>query len=150
MDFNADIAARRRQQKESAQSHAAFLRSQEMELARFNELGKKFARWVKLSGEPPTRRKSVPIPGAPLVVVGRGRNKHTVTQTRDIGVWVFATRSEPDESRSGASYANVDEVAIDENGEITWRASKAKTAPELWNYIANFIASSGSTIRWPD
>jgi hypothetical protein len=56
-----------------------------------------------------------------------------------IGVWVFAKHSEHIEAGWSPRYEDVDDVAIDESGKITWRLAKIKTAPNLWNYIADFI-----------
>lgn len=155
MDYDADIEARRRDiearyrpQEQSTLENAARLRQQELELAQFNDLGKKFVQWAKQSDTAPTRYKSVPISGAKPVQVGRGRNKHTVIQTRQVGVWVFWEKSEVVEHGWGVTYKTVGEIAIHEDGEISWTVG-ARTPAALWDYIANFIVRSGSSVRWP-
>jgi hypothetical protein len=153
MDYNADIEARRRQLQQAAQDRAASLRRQEMEremeLARFNELGKKFARWVKLSGVQPTRYETV----------GEwSTGRRNVTQGDRIAVCAIKKTSIPYNEWTGfadsyrnSGYCDQDVVAIDENGEIMWmEGNERKTASNLWNYIADFIARSESTVRWPD
>jgi hypothetical protein len=153
VDFNANIEARRRQQEESARQHAVELRQREIQqeivLAQFNDLARKFVQWAKQSGAEPTRYKSVPIPGAKPVQVGRGRNRRAITQTRQIAVWAIQRHGESQESGWGVVNVTVDDIAIHEDGEITWTVG-AKTPASLWDYIANFIAASGSTVRWPD
>lgn len=156
MDFNSDIEARRQQltrrDQELARQRNAERLQQERTLVQFNEFGKKFAQWARQSGAKSTTTKPENIPGAKPVQVGKGRKKYFSTPTREISVWVFASHYETDEHGWYSGTITVPDISIDENGEVWWNESHLgpRNAATLWDYIANFIAKSGSVVRWPE